>query len=214
MIISVKYNFIYIRTKKTASTSIHRALEQILGPDDICIRRKYRDLSSVLKRGVIPPEEGFETHVSAVAIKPYLQKRIWNRSFKFTSERHPYEKAVSLAYYFASKKDKIEERGRKPPSDDFDKVLNSVVKGGKYRSFPLYFIDGAPVVSDFIRHESIEADLKRITEKLGIDLPPLPEMKSAIRTDRRPAGDILTKAQKETIYKKCQPEFELLGYEP
>jgi len=214
MIISLKYNFIYIRTKKTASTSIHRALEQILGPDDICIRRKYRDLSSVLKKGVIPPEEGFETHVSAVAIKPYLQKKIWNRSFKFTSERHPYEKAVSLAFFFASKKETIEGKGRKPPADDFDKVLASVVKGGRYRSFPLYYVDGSPVVSDFIRYESLEADLNRITQKLGIDLPPLPEMKTALRQDRRPARDILTKAQKETIYKTCQPEFELLGYEP
>ena len=214
MIISLKYNFIYIRTRKTASTSIHRALENILGPDDICIRRKYRDLSSVLRKGVVPPEEGFQTHVSAVEIRPYLRRVVWNRAFKFTSERHPYEKAVSLAFYFASKKDKIKGRGRKPPSEDFDKVLDSVVKFGRYASFPLYFIDGAPVVSDFIRYESLEADLKRITEKLGLDLPPLPEKKTEVRTDRRAARDILTKAQKETIYKKCQPEFELLGYEP
>lgn len=214
MIISLKYNFIYIRTRKTASTSIHRALEQILGPDDICIRRKYRDLSSVLRKGVIPPEEGFETHVPAAQIRQYVRRDIWNRAFKFTSERHPYEKAVSLAFYFASKKEKIEGKGRKPPSEDFDQVLDSVVKVGRYRSFPLYFIDGAPVVSDFIRYESLEADLKSITEKLGIDLPPLPEMKAAVRTDRRPARDILTQAQKETIYEKCRPEFELLGYEP
>jgi len=35
-----------------------------------------------------------------------------------------------------------------------------------------------------------------------------------VRTDRRPARDILTKAQKETIYETCKPEFDLLGYEP
>jgi len=214
MIISLKYNFIYIRTRKTASTSIHRALEQILGPDDVCIRRKYKDLSSVLRKGVIPPEEGFETHVPAAQIRQYVRRDIWRRAFKFTSERHPYEKAVSLAFYFASKKDKIEGRGRKVPSDDFDRVLDSVVKVGRYAGFPLYYIDGVPVVSDFIRYETLEADLKRITEKLGIDLPALPEMKTDLRKDRRPARDILTKAQKETIYKKCQPEFELLGYEP
>ncbi len=119
-----------------------------------------------------------------------------------------------MAFYFASKKEKIEDRGRKPVSEDFDKVLDAVVRVGRYRGFPLYYINGEPVVSDFIRYESLESDLKRIAEKLGIDLPPLPEMKTALRQDRRPARDILTKAQKETIYKTCQPEFELLGYEP
>ncbi len=214
MIISLKYNFIYIRTRKTASTSIHRALEQIRGPDEICIRGNYPVWSSVLKKGTPPPEEGFQTHVAAMEIKPYLRRKIWKRAFKFTSERHPYEKAVSLAFYFASKKDKIEERGRKPVSEDFDEVLDLVIKFGRYASYPLYFIDDVPVVSDFIRHETLEADLKRITEKLGIDLPPLPEFKTAVRMDRRPARDILTRAQKETVYKTCRPEFELLGYEP
>ena len=64
MIISLKHNFIYIRTRKTASTSIHRTLEQVLGPSDICIRGmrgKYIDLSPVLRRGTVPPEEGFQT---------------------------------------------------------------------------------------------------------------------------------------------------------
>lgn len=214
MIISLKHNFIYIRTRKTASTSIHRALEQILGPSDVCIRGKYQDLSEVLRRGAVPPENGFQTHVPAEEIKPFLKRRIWNRAFKFTSERHPYEKTVSLAFYFASKADKITGRGHKAPSDDFEEVLERVVKAGRYAGYPLYYIDGAPVVSDFIRYESLEADLKRIAERLGFDPPALPEKKTAVRTDRRPARDILTKAQREAIYETCKPEFELLGYEP
>ena len=214
MIISVKYNFIYIRTRKTASTSIHRALEQILGDDDVCIRGRSLDLSSVLRRGAVPPDEGFQTHVPIGEIKPYLKRRIWKRSFKFTSERHPYEKAVSLAYFFASKSERVTNRGHKAPSEDFDEVLDQVVKVGRYASFPLYCIDGAPVVSDFIRYETLEADLNRIAGKLGFELPPLPEFKTALRTDRRPAREILTKVQRETVYETCRPEFELLGYEP
>ena len=214
MIISLEYNFIYIRTRKTASTSIHRALEQILGPDDVCIRGNRYDLSPVLKKGVLPPEDGFQTHVPAMEIRPYLLNRIWNSAFKFTSERHPYEKAVSLAFYFASKSEKVTGRGHKAPSENFDEVLERVVKGGRYASFPLYFIDGAPIVSDFIRYESLEADLNRIAQKLGFELPPLPEKKTDVRKDRRPARDILTKAQREKVYRICQPEFSLLGYEP
>ncbi len=177
-------------------------------------RQGHRFVASFKKTDSPSEERDFQTHVAASEIRPYLRRKIWNRAFKFTSERHPYEKAVSLAFYFASKKDKIEERGRKPVSEDFGEVLDSVIRLGRYASFPLYYIDGAPVVSDFIRYESLEADLKRITEKLGFDLPPLPEMKTALRKDRRPARDILTTAQKEAVYKTCQPEFELLGYEP
>jgi hypothetical protein len=214
VIISLKYNFIYIRTRKTASTSIHRALEQVLGPDDVCIRGNNYDLSSVLRKGAVVPEDGFQTHVAAAEIRPYLLKRMWNRAFRFTSERHPYEKAVSLAFYYASKSEKVANRGRKAPSEDFGEVLQRVVKAGHYAGFPLYYIGDAPVVSDFIRYESLEADLNRIAQKLGFELPPLPEMKTAVRKDRRPARDILTKAQRETIYRMCRREFELLGYEP
>jgi hypothetical protein len=213
VIISTKYNFIYLRTKKTASTSIHRALSEVLGPYDIAIKGKNADLTPVLRRNVTLPDEPFHTHTSAAKIKPYIRRRFWRDAFKFTSERHPYEKAVSLAYYQASKQDRtIEERPNQPR--EFEKLLDTVVRFGRYASYPLYSIDGIPVVSDFIRYESIESDLKRIAEKLGFDLPPLDEFKSNHRQDRRPAREILTAAQKETVYRFCKPEFELLGYEP
>jgi hypothetical protein len=213
VIISTKYNFIYLRTKKTASTSIHRALCKVLGPYDVAIKGKKADLTPVLRKHITPPDEPFHTHTSAAKIKPYIRPRFWRGAFKFTSERHPYEKAVSLAYYQASKRDLgAEERPQQPR--DFENLVETVVKGGRYASFPDYSIDGFPVVSDFIRHESIEVDLNRIAEKLGLELPPLGEFKTTQRKDRRPAREILTAAQKETVYRFCKPEFELLGYEP
>ena len=50
---------------------------------------------------------------------------------------------------------------------------------------------------------------------IGIAVPAeLPRKKGSIRLDPRPAREILSDEQKETIYHRCKQEFELLGYEP
>jgi hypothetical protein len=214
VIISLKYKFIYIRTRKTGSTTIHRTLAQCMGPMDIAIRGQKADLTPILRRGVEHPTEPFHTHVSAATIKPFIRRDIWKDSFKFTSERHPYEKAVSLAYFVLSKQDKIAKKRSRATAESFEALLDRVVNGGRYRSFDIYSIDGVPVVSDFIRQETLEADLKRIAERLEIDLPPASSGKTAHRQDRRSAREILSAAQKAIVYQKCRREFALLGYEP
>jgi hypothetical protein len=128
---------------------------------------------------------------------------------RFTSERHPYERAISLAYFrFGSRL----ERGR--PSGSFPELLDETVKKGNCAGAVYDTIDGQVIVDDFIRYESLGADLQRISQRIGVVIPDeLPKAKTTYRQDQRPARDILTTAQKETVYSFCRTEFELLGYE-
>ena len=237
MIVSYLHNFIFIKTKKTAGTTVEMTLAPHCGPDDIItpigkqeemvrgngtplcrnyssrpeLEQKLREalggkgLRNKRERWQIAEEMGdkFGSHFGAEAIKSRIAPEFWEKAFKFSAERHPYEKAVSFAYFTLHKSER-----------SFEQHLDKVVRKGGYGGYRFYTIDGQVVVDDFVRLESIKDDLKRIGAKLGIAIPnELPRSKTKTRTDRRPAREILSDAQKETIYKMCKEEFELFGYE-
>ena len=219
MILSVRHNYIYIRTKKTGSTTIEGLLTQNLGPDDIVLKRDFEVLKPLMKPGTKVPERErgntplSPTHVAIDKIRPLLRDDFWNGAFVFTSERHPYEKAVSFAYWrwwnISSRQEK-----RERPKKDFAKHFDEMVRRGKYPSFPLYSIDDRPVVHDFIRLESLKEDLARIADRVGITVPEeLPRTREESRADRRPAKEILSDEQKQIVWERCRREFEILGYE-
>jgi hypothetical protein len=196
MIISYKYNFIYFRPKKTSSTTIVNVLRPNLGKDDVDPKGNGRSSE--------------HAHVEAKVIQTMVSEEFWNKAFKFASERHPYEKAVSLTYYRIGKSE--QRSGGK--NKDFSEMLNKAVASDAYCGFRYYSIDGRSVADDFVRQENLLADLKRVGERLGLPIPDeLPRHKGGFRSDHRPAREILTAEQKEIIYEKCRPEFDLFGYE-
>ena len=92
MIISHKYRFIFVKTLKTAGTSIEVFLSQFCGPDDI--------LTPILPH--VEPHrprnhEGFFNHMPAHEIRDRVGWDVWNGYFKFCVERNPWDK--TLSYY-------------------------------------------------------------------------------------------------------------------
>lgn len=234
MIASFRHNFIFIKTKKTAGTAVEMALAPVCGPDDIitplgirgelargggqplcrnfaapevteAVRaamtsRKRHRMAEVKKLG---NRSAFYGHMPASVLREKLPADFWAAAYKITAERHPYEKAVSQAYF-------CYEQDR-----PFEEFLEEFIGRGKYSSFEFYSIDGEVVVDTFLRQESLADDLARLGRHLGIPIPAeIPQAKIRSRADRRPAREILTDAQKETVYRFCRREFELLGYEP
>lgn len=233
MIASHLHNFIFIKTKKTAGTTVEVALGEVCGPDDIVTPLGPTDellrghgqpvcrnfarnpvIEHDLKQAIITNDERqyirarrkseFYAHMKAAEIKELVAPEFWSRAFKFTVERHPYEKAVSAAYFT--------HKPRKHPV--FAEYLDIFIGEGSYASFDYYSIDGKLVVDDFLRQETLLADLKRIGAKLGFPVPDeLRRMKTTTRKDTRPAREILSEAQRDMVFKHCRREFELLSFE-
>ena len=205
MIISYAYNFIYFRPKKTGSSTIVEILRSGLDAEDFALARSLADGSG----------STYPVHIKAVDVKKLVPPDFWERAFKFTSERHPYEKAVSLAFFRLGKQRDRREHREQRANKRFPKLLDRFVAGDEYCGFEYYSIDGKPLMNDVIRHENFEADLRRIAERLGLQVPDnLPRSKSGYRTDQRPAREILSDEQRYAVFQKCLPEFELFGYEP
>ena len=242
MIISYRHNFIFIKTKKTAGTSLEIALSTHCGPEDLVtplgnveeierqkwwpglfprnfttdknLEANFRDAIGTGDRKTVrdaynrirSSASGFVSsrHSGARAARKISGEEFFNKAYKFTIERHPYDKAVSLAWF------ELSRRG------NFDTQLTSVLKSKRYRNYDQYTIDGKPVVDFIMRYENLAEDLAAIEKRLGgLALAErLPRSNSRQRKDRRPAHEILSDAQKAVVRETCREEFELLGYEP
>jgi hypothetical protein len=161
------------------------------------------DGSATLAWDRVNEQRTFFAHMPAADLKHLVAPEFWQRATKITVERHPYEKAVSRAYF--------NYRNDQP----FEQHLDAVVKQGGYRNYRFYSIGGEVVVDELLKLETLHADLARVGRRLGISIPDqLVQANGHRRGDKRPAREILTDAQKEKIYQVCRSEFELLGYQP
>jgi hypothetical protein len=238
MIASFKYNFIFVRTKKTASTAVELGLSTICGPEDIIspigagqelIRSKSgihprnftkdpvveRELLDAIKFGRAKKirqastrnriTNGCTGHMRAREVKQWVSDEFWNSACKFTTERHPYEKALSLAHFGF---------GRLSGTPSFEAVLDHVVKESyrTYRGYKVYFIGGKSAMDVILRQDRLADDIADLRSRLNLPEFELPRARGK-RQDRRPAREVLTDAQKEFIYQQCKPEFDLLGWE-
>jgi hypothetical protein len=240
MIISYKYGFIFVRTKKTASTAVELGLSPICGPNDVIspigpgqellraslgatprnfhpdkeVERQYVEAVKTGKRKSLKaasPESrmsgGVTGHMKARDVKALVGEDFWNKAYKFTTERHPFEKAVSLAHFtFSSKVAK---------KMTFEQHLEEVVRD-RHRTWScsrIYSIDGKSVMDGFLLHDTLKEDIARLRERLRLPAFELPPARAKRRKDRRPAVEVLTEAQKDFICQKCTFEFELFGWQ-
>ncbi len=170
--------------------------------DDFRAAVRNRDAKTLdgLRRETFVPHYLFRNHDSASRAIKRLGRPAWDAAFTFTIERHPYEKAVSMAWMHAG------EAG-------FDQALEAVLAGKKYRNNGLYSVDGKVVVDFVIRYERMADDVAQLEKRLGLEIfARLPNANSEFRRDRRPAAEVLGKAQKSIIQSVCAEEFELFGY--
>jgi hypothetical protein len=235
MLASYLHNFIFIKTQKTGSTTVESVFADFCGPDDVITPLGHKDemrrnngkplcrnfesskeledkwIASLIEGNRLYRREGaresmkFYSHMGAGEIKSKLDATFWANAFKFTIERHPYEKVVSAAFY---------KLGLKRPTEEFPKMLKKILRKQSYATFRYYSIDNQVIVDDIVKLENLRPDLERVAKKIGVTLPDeLPRMKSHVRQDERPAREILTQSQKDEVYHVCKQEFDLLGYE-
>lgn len=227
MIISHRYKFIFIKTIKTAGTSVEWALGDMCGPEDVITPnfadddrraemglrteqnfcpsfRQYslRDWVITLRRR---KRKRFYHHMSAAEIKLLVGDPIWNSYFKFCFERNPWDRTVSLYWW--------RERGK------FNRTLSEFIASGEPRDLTkrgvnLYSIDGKVAVDRVCKYEYLDEELKYLEERLGLPGPlVLPKAKSQYRLDRRHYRDVLSPHERELISEMSKKEIELYGYQ-
>ena len=231
MIISHDYKFIFIKTNKTAGTSIEIALSKFCGSKDIITPISTEDevTRSVLNyRGsqnyLVPlsaytvkdwarlllRRQGcrFYNHISAERIKKYIDDKTWNSYYKFCFERNPWDRFLSF-YYWRCRNYKAE---KKPTITEF--IESNAPLRLKRMGYDLYTINDRVVVDKICRFENLTEELEAVCQHLGIPGKlELPKAKSKYRKDKRSYQDILNEEERKKIAKLFRKEIDILGYQ-
>ena len=224
MIVSHKYKFIFLKTRKTAGTSIEIALSRFCGTRDIItpisdgdelIRQKlnfrgpqnYRmplrssSKSDWLKYFRNMKRKRFFNHAGARFIRSYIGEDIWNSYFKFCFERNPFDKAVSR-YYWST----VEPR---PEIGDF--LASAPIHW--LSNWHIYTIDDRIAVDFVGRYETLVGDLHTIVNKIGLPgLPSLPNAKGGYRVNREHYGKVFNDRARCLIERACAREMAAFVY--
>lgn len=228
MIISHKNKFIFIKTRKTAGTSIEIALSQICGHADVLtpinlvdednrrelggkppqnyeIPFKYYGYDDWLRLGARRKRKQFRNHNTAAEVKDNIDPEIWDSYYKFCFDRNPYDKVVSHFFWLGG-------------FEKFGSLDNYVRLGnlGLIKGYDAYSINGVVAVDDVFRFEDLPRSLAAISARLGLQehlALPTKRAKSNTRVGAVHYDEVLEAEQKQLISTVFAREISYMGYE-
>ncbi len=212
--VSHTHRFIFLRTEKTAGTSLEAAFEKVLGEGDFMahLRRPAWARFSPVHHGAlkrkIPDLFGLHPHASARQARRVLGRKVFDGYFKFAVERNPWDRQVSLYFHRAWK--------TRRKSLDFDRDLRSFwYRNSEYvrlRNWSIYAIGGTVVADRVLRYEYLDDDLKQLAADLNIKgLGPLPR-KRRYTAPRPHYSRYYSPQTRELVARWYAREIDAFGY--
>jgi len=150
MIISHSHKFIFIKTRKTAGSSIESYLvNNYLGPNDVCTGSPIdgtRRLNTFHKNG----------HMDCITVMN-LYPQEWasdkKNYYKFAVERNPWDKLVSLYFFYKKWKPKKVKFG-------FETFIKEQAE--QYNDWYMYTCNDKILVDDLLNYDNLHKHLKNI----------------------------------------------------
>lgn len=170
MIASHRHRFVFVKTRKTAGTSLEIALSRHCGPDDVVTRISPDDEVLRAAAGGVGPQNDDTTpssyaHMGARRVIQVIGQETWDAYFTFAVERNPFDVVASSYRYSA----------RKP---SFTKTFAEFVRTPRRMdrlalNERLYRVGGRIVVDEVYRYEDLPAAVDDLSARLGLrlDLP-------------------------------------------
>jgi len=227
VIISHKHRFIFIKTVKTAGTSLEVFLSQHCGPDDVLTPfdppieghrpRNYEGSTNSVSEIVRIPfgprsawrclraqTQRFYNHMPAWLVRLRVPPAVWNSYFKFCVERNPWDKVLSHYHMHAYRQ-------------GGGLSLDQYFARGKFPiNYPRYTDpSGSKIIVDrVLRYENLIDELAEIFARLNVpfegDLGV--RKKGHFRTDRTPYQLVFSPKQRQIVERVFAREIRLRGY--
>lgn len=226
MIICHDYKFIFLKTRKTAGTSVEIALSNYCKEGDVLAplvkkdEKARRATAGIGKQNYVPPIRNYglcgwlkllrtkhriqySNHTTAEDVFSTLDSSIWKNYFKFCFERNPWDKAVSWYYW------KTNGNPNPPSIDDF----LAQEEPAKLSNYGIYSLSGEVAVDYVARYENLSSEWEFIAKRLNLpEHLQLPRAKGKSRPAKAGYRDVLSQNSKALIDRVCHREIDLLGY--
>jgi hypothetical protein len=220
LILSFRHRFLFLKTKKSAGTSLEIALSAICGPEDIitviseedqAARRAFgfpgpqnhiiRDIRNA--KGGVPRELKFFNHMSYGDVRIRLPQVNLDDFFIFAVERDPVDRMMSL-YHF---------QGGDERWGALDNWLENP-KSAKFLGFDLYHDDQGECKADKIYfYEALDSACEDLSVRFGAEVK-MPEYRA--KGNYRKSREIppLSDKVKRWLRENFSREYAAYHYEP
>jgi hypothetical protein len=225
VIISHTHRYIFIKSEKTAGTSLEAALSAHCSENDVVtplgdywFNRGERGewIHSSMNA------EGFFQHDPAAEIKRKVPPEVWDGYFKFSIARNPWDRIVSDFSWRARNRPELQPRRRwyhrlGVPFDEFGATRNlfrEFVAGDEWTTNDrFYLLDDKLCVDFVIRYERLTEDLTEVCRRVGLPSVELPRLKAGLRKGGHSYRDYYDDASKAIVGERHRNDVRLFGYE-
>lgn len=223
MIVSHSRRFIFIKSAKTAGTSLEAALSSFCsGKDVVTPLGDYEFNRDETGRWVHRPmnANGFEQHDWGVTIRDKVGSAVWNEYFKFSIARNPWDRVVSL-FTWKARNDREFKAGPAVGNELVDRELrlrqlrtrfSEFVKGTWQTNDRFYLIDGRCCVDFIIRYENLADDVQGVCRRLGIPAIELPRLKSGFKPGQFHYSRYYDADSEALVADRHSSDIRLFGY--
>ena len=208
MIINHKYKFIFIKSFKTAGTSLEIALSKFCSGKDIITNIVSEDENLRKKLKYTSPQNntGMEEHMSASEIKNKVKSDIFEKYFKFVVVRNPFDQILS-AFYWHNESKKNEKKFvflKKKPLR-FDEFFERKAKHIFQDEIDRYTENGKVLIDKFIRYENLKKDLSELSDLINLPENLYDVFKNIkAKSNIKPTKEKLVKLNKNHVLKICK----------
>jgi hypothetical protein len=180
VIVSHEHRFVFVKTRKTAGTSVEIALSRVCGPDDVItpvIEESLRaESGGRAPQNFTAPPLGHKAfnHMPVSMVRRELGRARFESYLSFAIERNPWDAVVSLYHWHAH---------QTPAPVPFDQyVASEAVTTFAEKNQRIYRLQGRVAVDRVLRYETLDAELGALWSELGLPgTPDLPHAKGGVR---------------------------------
>ena len=214
MLLSVKYNFLFVHIAKTGGTSIRAALDRLRWRDPLFPAQFIASRLSHMTGHRIASK--LPRHARIIAAREMLPRELFDKLFKFAFVRNPWDLQVSSWHHLRKERPHLVKdipdfpsfiRWKLDPERPYQYHIDtSIERQVDY----LKDLDGTILVDFIGKYENLQEDYEEVCRRIGIKPPPLPHKRQA--KGRTAYSDYYDEETRTLVADFFREDIETFGY--
>ncbi len=214
MLLSVKYNFLFVHIAKTGGTSVRAALAPLRWRDPMYIPQFIASRLSHATGHRIASK--LPRHARIIAAKEMLPQELFESLFKFAFVRNPWDLQVSSWHHLRRERPQLIEhipdfgsfiRWKLDPERSYQYHIDTSIER---QTDYLKDLDGTILVDFIGKYENLQEDYEEACRRIGIKPPVLPHKRQA--KDRKDYRSYYSDDLAELVAKYFKADIETFAY--